>query len=261
MSKTSKSKWRARSKAKGRNKKGKDHNQQVAKFTEARKIISLSDKLGQIYSIENLETVCCRQCTCCRVACPQMKYSEAVNIIDTIWSTWSKADKKNLLVKCVEYYFSDSLIKPCLLLAGDDCRIYKNRPLNCRLFGLWPSEMWNRRVEMFSKSTELPVEKLPLNTQCPNVKRKGDLPQLTEEQIMRVFKTLDSLDMTMGIKRTQVDVSWNYRTLHDWILLKFWGEDTLVKWTNIILATSWEEREAILDAFYKLVDEKLNDVV
>jgi len=224
------------------------------------KLVGLSDQLQKIYSVEDLSTTCCRQCTCCRVACPQMKYSEAVNIIDHVWNTWSKPDKKDLLVNCVTYYFSDSLVKPCLLLKGDECREYKNRPLNCRLYGLWPNDMWEKRVEAFSKQTDLSRDKLPLNTQCPHVRRKNGQP-LTEGKIIALFKTIDRLDRQMGLSETQTMTAWNYRTLHDWVLLKFWGEHTLVQWTNYVLAMSWEEREAILEIFYKIVDEKLNNIV
>ena len=137
-----------------------------------RKIVELTDVLNRIYSKEDLSTTCLRQCTCCRVACPQMKYCEASSIIDHIWSTWSKEDKKAVLVTAVKYFFSDSLIKPCPLIDGKSCKVYDRRPLNCRLYGMWPADSWEERVAMFSKSTGLPREKLPLNTQCPNVRRK-----------------------------------------------------------------------------------------
>lgn len=94
---------------------------------------TLTDKLQEIYGIEDLSTVCCRQCSCCRVACPQMKYSEAMNILQRIWEEWSNQDKLDFLMTCVRYFFSKSLIKPCPLLDGITCRIYDDRPLNCFL--------------------------------------------------------------------------------------------------------------------------------
>jgi len=255
-----------------------------------RKVVPIEVVLDRIYQKEDLSTTCLRQCTCCRVACPQMKFSEASSIIDLIWSSWSNEDKKTILKNAVQYYFSDSLIKPCLMLDGNKCRIYDRRPLNCRLFGLWPSDSWEKRVEMFSKSTGLPREKLPLNTQCSYVKRKlktcsdceglgtptvagsykgpEDLgicrkcggtgkiqpPPLTNEQISALFKELDKADMILGISELQIESSWNYRTFHDWVLLKFWGEPTLANWTNIILTTNAEQRTAILEEFFHLID-------
>ena len=98
----------------------------------------LRDKLQQIYASEgSLETTCCRQCTCCRVACPSMKYSEAINLLNRMWETWTKEAKKDFLLTCVRYFFSRSLIKPCPLLKGNDCQCYEDRPLNCFLPDTW----------------------------------------------------------------------------------------------------------------------------
>jgi len=215
----------------------------------SRKTTTLAAELEAVYAAENLSTVCCRQCTCCRVACPQMKFSEANNIIDTIWNKWDKADKKDLLVTSVKYYFSDSLIKPCPLLSGNTCRAYDIRPLNCRLYGLWPEDMWESRVEMFVKSTGLDRDKIPLNRQCPNVRRADGLPPMTRDQIEKRFRALDAMDAVLGISEAKIKSAWNYRTIHDWVLLKFWGEDVLVKWTNVILSSNKENRQDILEAF------------
>lgn len=260
-----------------------------------RKVVPLETILDRIYTKEDLSTTCLRQCTCCRVACPQMKFCEASSIIDFIWATWSKEDKKRILAEAVKYYFSDSLIKPCLMMDGNTCRVYARRPLNCRLYGLWPSDSWEERVAMFSKSTGLPREKLPLNVQCPNVKRKmqkcpdcdgsgtpvGDMiepganietmsldycgtclgsgkiqpPPLTSEQISALFESLDKADMVLGVSELKVSTSWNYRTFHDWVLLKFWGEQSLAKWTNIILTTTAEQRQGIIEAFEQQIDK------
>ena len=220
-----------------------------------RRMIPLDAKLHTVYSMENLKTVCCRQCTCCRVACPQMKKCEATNIIDKIWGSWSKDEKKKLLATCVKYFFSDSLVKPCPLLKGTECQVYDDRHLNCRIYGLWPDSTWTRRVEMFSKSTELSKAKLPLNCQCNNVKRVDGLPALTEGQIQRMFAELDTLDKKMGVTDQQIKSSWNYRSFHDWVLLTFWGEDVLVQWTNLLLSMNSVQRSSVVEAFLEQVDK------
>jgi len=251
----------------------------------ARKIVPLEEILNRVYCKEDLSTVCVRGCTCCRVACPQMKFSEATSIIDHIWQTWSKEDRSKLLVGAITYFFSDSLIKPCLMLDGQICKIYKQRPLNCRLYGLWPSDSWEARVKMFSKSTGLPREQLPLNTQCAYVRRKpqkcpvcngtGEVnvaelcamkkceacdgtgkfnpPPLTTKQIGNLFEMLDKTDMTMGVSELKIAESWNYRTFHDWLLLKFWGDATLSNWTRILLDTSPEQRKELMEAVQEQV--------
>ena len=252
--------------------------------TPQRKVLSIEDMLARIYTKEDLSTTCLRQCTCCRVACPQMKFCEATSIIDHIWATWNKEDIRKLLVSAVKYFFSDSLVKPCLMLDGNKCRCYERRPVNCRLYGLWPEDSWNDRVAMFSKSTGLPREKLPLNTQCTNVRRKpqkckecngsGQVvtggtapdwildrcnccggsgkfqpPPLTNDQISAIFENLDKADMLLGVSELKVSTAWNYRTFHDWVLLKFWGEHVLGQWTHILLTTTPEQRQGIVEAF------------
>ena len=239
-----------------KNKKSK--NKKPANFqpvTRQRKLVTLETKLQAIYHSVDLSTTCCRQCTCCRVACPQMKFGEANHIIDKIWNEWSKADKKALLVTSVKYFFSDSLVKPCPLLKDGECRIYESRPLNCRLFGLWPEDMWKKRVEGFVQATGLPADKLPLNTQCSFVRRATVKEPLKEEEIARLFDALDILDSKIGVDKAKVKSSWNYRTIHDWVLLKFWGENVLVQWTNLLLASEPIERQAIMEAFLEQVEK------
>lgn len=263
----------------------------------AEKMTTLRGNLAQVYAFDDLSTTCCRQCTCCRVACPQMKYSEAANIIDLVFDKtnglFTRDERKHILVQCVRYFFSDSLVKPCLLLDGYECRVYDSRPLNCRLFGLWPHDDWEKRVANFVKSTGLPREKLPLNVQCPNVRRApqecveckgagkpcdgqpkpGDVAAdgckvcggtgkvspspLTGAQVSKLFNSLDALDAVMGVSEAKIKASWNYRTFHDWVLLKFWGEDALVQWTNMILNNTQEERDKLLEVFEAMVETVL----
>ena len=280
-----------KNKQKKRKGSGKSH---VPVPVTHRKVIHLDEMLDRIYTKEDLSTTCLRQCTCCRVACPQMKFCEATSIIDHIWKTWSKEDRRKLLVSVVRYFYSDSLIKPCLMLKGKTCRVYGRRPLNCRLYGMWPTDSWEERVAMFSKSTDLPREKLPLNVQCTNVRRKpqeckecngtgqvatavgnGRLltltettacnccggsgkfqpPPLTKEQISKLFEMLDQADTTSGISDLQVSTNWNYRTFHDWVLLKFWGKHALSQWTHIVLTTTPEQRRGIVEAFEQQADK------
>lgn len=186
---------------------------------------------------------------------PQIKYSEAVNILDIIWNQWEPEDKKRLLITSVRYFFSRSLIKPCPLLVKNECRIYADRPLSCRLYGLWPNDVWERRVARFEKSLDLPREKLPLNVQCPYVRRNG--APLTEDRINALYKMLDDLDLRVGnLKDEHIKKSWNYRTLHDWILFRFFGEEMLIKMGQALLCNNPQQIEEIIAAFEKSIAEE-----
>ena len=214
----------------------------------------LRGKLQEIYLMHDLNTVCCRQCSCCRVACPQMKYSEALNIIQRIWEEWTQDDKAKLLSTCIRYFFSRSLIKPCPLLSEKNCRIYEDRPVNCRIYGLWPKEVYEKRVSGMSRIIDLPAEQIPLNVQCPHVLRKNEQSPLTTEQTEQIFKALDKLDKDVGkLKDEQLATYWNYRTLHDWALFIFFGEQWLMNMTHYALSAKKED----LDAFLIVLDEQV----
>jgi Fe-S-cluster containining protein len=211
---------------------------------------TLRELLSDVYNLNDLTTTCCRQCTCCRVACPQMHYSEACQMLDgNVFQNWSRKDKKELLLTCLKYFFSDSLIKPCPMLDGDGCRVYEDRPLNCRMYGLWPDKTWESRVEGFAKAVDLPREKLPLNQQCPMVLRVNG-GALTDKQIDGMFSALEVVDRQIGdLDEDQIDQNWHIRTLHDWILLKFWGEEKLIVMSELKKQSSPEDMPQILAVF------------
>ena len=224
----------------------------------------LRDKLQQIYASEgSLETTCCRQCTCCRVACPSMKYSEAVNLLNQMWETWTKEAKKDFLLTCVRYFFSRSLIKPCPILKDSDCQCYDSRPLNCRLYGMIPAETYNKRAQRMADRLDLPLDQVPLNTQCPFVRRKVGDP-LTDEVIDRLDSAIDRLDVLLiqgGNARrateaqAKVDKGWNYRSLHDWALYYIFGEEILVNLTQVLKRETTEGIQATLSELETAVKE------
>lgn len=212
------------------------------------KQISLENKLEHIYNSVDLKTTCCGNTTCCKTGCPQMHFSEFSSLINKVWNNSSKAEKIELICKSIEYFFRnqfekwnmDALVKPCLLLSPEGkCKYYDHRPLNCRLYGLWPKDVYNERVDKFEKAYRglLKRKELPLNTQCPNVKRLNDSIPLTKEIIDNLFAQLNVLD-AFSFSKAQIDNGENYRTFHDWLLLKIFGEDWLVRLTNFILAAN-----------------------
>jgi Fe-S-cluster containining protein len=231
--------------------------------------MSLSDYLENVYKdYVNLSTTCNHSCTCCKVSMPQIHYSEFVNLITAIWDTSSDTEKLELIFTSIEYFFRydynkwgmDALIKPCMLLNNDGfCMYYEKRPLNCRLYGLWPKEDYEKRVDKFAKAYEplgLKREDLPLNTQCPNVKRLDNTIPITTELIEELSSKIDIMDKKIGnYSELQISQKENYRTFADWLLLKVLGEDFLVKMSQFAMAANKETMEdqvnAIRDVFTK----------
>jgi len=224
-------------------------------------MIDLRDKLQQTYALHgSLETTCCRQCGCCRVNCPMMTFSEASVILTKVWNEWPKEDLKKFLSICIKHFFSRSLVKPCPLLQGSDCRIYLDRPLHCRLYGQIPAEDYAKRVESKCKELNLPKEQIPLNTQCPKVRRKAG-SSLTSEMIQDMENALNCIDEVVLSKkyrpaeaRAKIKKSWNLRKIEDWALFVFLGEDLLVKMSKVAMLSTPEELRKQIKTFETLLE-------
>ena len=223
-------------------------------FKSKSKQISLKERLRRVYEdTVNLNTTC--KCTnfCCRVAMPQMNYCEFSQLINEIWGTSSKSEKIEFVCKSIEYFFRhefekwgmESLVKKCMLLSKNGkCSYYESRPLSCRIYGLWPKKEYNERVDKFEKAYKglLKRKDLPLNVQCKNVKRVDDSKELTIEVINDLFAQLDKIDDKIGdFSDVQLEQKENYRTFHDWILLKTYGEDWLITLTSFMMAAKKED--------------------
>ena len=217
----------------------------------------------------NLETTMSCKCICCKVAMPQMNYCEFMQIISDIWTKYGRDAKIQLIVNSVKYFFyydfkkfgMKSLIKPCLLLKQDGlCDIYENRPLSCRMFGLWPDEIYNERVERFAKNYEefgLTKEDLPLFSQCKKVKRVDDSIALDEKMIENLYGMLDNIDASVSsFSNVQIKHKENYRAFHDWLLLKIFGEAWLSSLTDFIMVSE----PNVIEDQYVAMEQALNDV-
>jgi Fe-S-cluster containining protein len=242
----------------------------------APKRTDLRSTLQSIYhDTVSLETTCGHTCTCCKVAMPQLNYSEFVQIVTTIWKEKSHADILDIICKSLEYFFrydyakweKDALVKPCMLLDKNEmCTIYEDRPLSCRMYGLWPEDMYNERVDKFANAYKekygLERDELPLSKQCPLVKRKDDSNPLTREVIESLYKRLDNLDKTTGdFTSAQVRQKENYRTFHDWLLLKILGEEWLSQLTSFILAADKEIMEDQIKALKEVIRENFKNKI
>ena len=232
------------------------------------KRLSLKEKLNRIYNTVDLRTTCNGKISCCKVAMPSHNYSEFVQILNEIWNKENDETKVQVIQSAIEYFFKydydkwgmATLLKPCMLL--DDkgkCSYYENRPLSCRLYGLWPESSYKARVDKFEKAYEgkLTRDQLPLNTQCPNVKRVDDSVPLTQEIIQSLFSQLDELDLKMQkFTNAQITNRENYRTFHDWFLWTFFGEQWLSTMTDFILKATKEQMEDQLKAINDVVKDK-----
>lgn len=224
---------------------------------------TLKERLNTIYNTIDLRTACQGRCECCKVACPSMNYCEFTQLIKEIWNNTSKSEKIDMICTSVEYFFHNqfekfgmqTLVKPCMLLSEDGkCKWYSSRPLNCRLYGLWPKKTYTERVDKFEKAYKglLKREEIPLNKQCPYVKRLDESTPLTTEVIEEMFKMLDNIDEKIGnFSTTQIQQKENYRTFHDWLLFKIFGEEWLSNLTNYMMASNKNNIDDLLQQIKK----------
>lgn len=216
---------------------------------------NLQSTLKRIYCDEiSLNTTMTCKCVCCKVAMPQMNYSEFIQIVTTIWNEWNVEDKTRLILSSLEYYFKndfekwgiETLVKPCMLQGNDGlCKIYENRSLSCRMFGIWPVEEYEKRVDRFEKAYAqygLTREDLPLYHQCPLVKRTDTSKDLTIEIVNGLYSKLDKLDKRIGeFSDLEIKQKHNYRTFHDFLMLKIFGEEWLSMLTTFMMAATKEQ--------------------
>jgi len=232
-------------------KKNKKKKKNIIPFSKKKvKRITLKAKLTQIYNTINLETTCKGNIACCKVAMPQMNYSEFCQLLVEIWQTYNQGEKLDLLCNSMAYFFrnefekwgKDIFLKPCMLLdQNGKCKNYSSRPLSCRMYGLWPEKDYNARVDKFEKAYEgmLTRSELPLNTQCHHVKRIDDSQELTSDIVNNLYQQLDILDKKVGkFTDAQIQNKENYRTFHDWLLWTFLGEDNLSALTRFMMGAT-----------------------
>lgn len=104
----------------------------------------LFNKLNQIY--KDLPNGDCKGCGNCCMESVATNLVEFINIYNYL------EDKKELKAKCldkvIDYYFFEYIDKkPCPFKDEDNrCMIYEVRPLNCRLFGHWKKEDYNKNL-------------------------------------------------------------------------------------------------------------------
>ena len=93
---------------------------------------------------------------CCKKASPPLYYSEFINVYKNIEKNWSKEKRKELLYKCFEAILNTETEKPCVLLDGNKCSIYKWRWTNCRTYGMIPDEEWVERAKLWIREALRP---------------------------------------------------------------------------------------------------------
>lgn len=127
----------------------------------------ISRRLDYIYSQVPMND--CQRCADCCFNSPQVHPIEFLNICRHL-RTLPELTQATLGRKLVEYELLNlaTLKNKCPFLGNEGCLVYSSRPLQCRLFGLYPKDEYERIVEdCRSQNNDLAdyygkVRKLPL---------------------------------------------------------------------------------------------------
>lgn len=121
------------------------NNKDILKSIEYAKKNQLFEKLNNIY-----DTLPKGKCTGCGNCCME---SVGINLIEflNIFNYLENKDelRKKSLEKIMDYYFMEFMEKKSCPFKDENnrCEIYEVRPLNCRLFGHWKKEDYNKNLK------------------------------------------------------------------------------------------------------------------
>lgn len=120
------------------------NNRDIFKSIDYAKNNQLFEKLNDIYN-----TLPKGKCTGCGNCCME---SVGINLIEFLNIFNYLKDKEELrkksLERIIDYYFMEFMEKKCCPFRDENnmCEIYEVRPLNCRLFGHWKKDDYNKNL-------------------------------------------------------------------------------------------------------------------
>ena len=128
------------------------NNTDILKSIDYAKKNQLFEKLNNIY-----ETLPKGQCIGCGSCCME---SVGINLIEflNIYNYLQDKDelRKKSLDRIMDYYFMEFMEKKSCPFKDENnrCEIYEVRPLNCRLFGHWKKEDYNKNLKDITEKNQ-----------------------------------------------------------------------------------------------------------
>lgn len=207
----------------------------------------LFDKLNEAYN--SLPSGNCSGCGNCCMESVGINLIEFINIFEYLKG--NDELRKKCLSKVLDYYFFEYIKKsPCPFKDENNrCLIYEVRPLNCRLFGHWKKEDYNKNLlnvtkrnleyKNLMKSTYgLEISDEVVNYKinyCDSFKPENDyLDKSTRLSFSDELMTLDSKLYSKGI----IDIEFKDRGIVEYFVESLLHEDVAY---NIKIRVSIEE--------------------
>ena len=208
----------------------------------------LFDKLNNVYKM-----LPSGECSGCGNCCMESVGTNLIEFINIFNYLESKPElKKKCLSKVIDYYFLEYIEKkPCPFKDDDNrCMIYEVRPLNCRLFGHWKKEDYNKNLNNVTERNieyqELIKSKygFDISDKVVNFKIKYCESFIPEERYLSKRERQEFADSLMIIdsniySKGIIDIDFKDRGVVEYFIESLLNEDTAY---NIKIRVSQDER-------------------
>lgn len=207
------------------------------------------------------ETTGCEKCKekngddaywCCRTISPSMYYVEFLKVWLEV-QKWSKKNKAALFIRAITNYLDTGQNKGCIFW-DEKCLVYKDRPFQCRLYGVIPQDSWDSRI----KSIEERDKDFEYRPQCNMVSVVGD-KEITSQDEDKWFEHIKQCEKDIGIPNSIVKLhdipGGSYRTFHDHLLLEVLEIPAMNELTKVKMS---KPSKADIKAFAEILAEKLS---
>lgn len=223
----------------------KNHVLNCIKYANENKLF---DKLNSVYS--TLPSGDCSGCGKCCMESVGTNLIEFINIFNYLESRHEL--KKKCLNKVIDYYFLEYIEKkPCPFKDHNNrCMIYEVRPLNCRLFGHWKKEDYNKNLNNVTQRNieyqDLIKSKygFDISDKVVNFKIKYCESFIPEERYLSKRERLEFADSLMILdsniySKGIIDIDFKDRGVVEYFIESLLNEDTAY---NIKIRVSQDER-------------------
>ena len=153
---------------------------------------------------------------CCKEINPSMYYIEFLRVWKTIQNSWSKEKKSQLLIRAIRNYLDMGQRKGCIFW-DKECLVYKDRPIQCRLYGVIPQEVWDKRIKAIKKREK----DFDCRPQCNLVNSEKPITVALENKWFNHTKQCEErIGVSDAILKLHDLPGGSYRTFHDHLLLE-----------------------------------------
>lgn len=223
----------------------KNHVLNCIKYANENKLF---DKLNSVY-----RTLPSGDCSGCGKCCMESVGTNLIEFINIFNYLESRPElKKKCLNKVIDYYFLEYIEKkPCPFKDHNNrCMIYEVRPLNCRLFGHWQKEDYNKNLNNVTQRNieyqDLIKSKygFDISDKVVNFKIKYCESFIPEERYLSKRERLEFADSLMILdsniySKGIIDIDFKDRGVVEYFIESLLNEDTAY---NIKIRVSQDER-------------------